>query len=83
VANAPWPLEKLDLDHNDLSAAAAGPAPTALSRRVGLRRRDVSIGFLSAAAFKALVGAAWPALTHLNAFWAEVAFDARVRSAPR
>ena len=74
VANAPWPLEELDLSRNDLSAAAAGPALVALSRR-GLRRLEVRYCKLSAATFKALVEAAWPSLTCLKAIEAEVEFD--------
>ena len=67
VANAPWPLEELDLSGNDFDAAAAGPALAALSRHVGLRRLDVSYCNLSAAGFKALVEGAWPALAVLDA----------------
>jgi hypothetical protein len=63
LANAPWPLEELDLRRNDFSAAAAGPAFAALSRRDGLRRICLLDCLLSAASFKALVEAAWPALT--------------------
>ena len=75
MANASWPLEELTLTRNDLSAAAAGPALAALSRLVGLRRLDVGSCMLSAAGFKALVEAAWPALTSLCAVGAEVALD--------
>jgi hypothetical protein len=49
LANAPWPLEELDLSGNDFSAAAAGPALAALSRRVGLRGLAVNDCSLSAA----------------------------------
>ena len=75
LAAAPWPLEELDLSRNDFSAAAAGPALAALSRHRGLRRLDVGHCRLSAAGFKALVEAAWPALTHLSAADAKVAFS--------
>ena len=76
LADAPWPLEELDLSGNDFSGAAAGPALAALSRHAGLRKLQVSGGScrLSEAAFKALVEASWPALTYLRAFSAEVAF---------
>jgi hypothetical protein len=67
VANAPWPLEELDFWDNDLSADAAGPALVALSRNARLRRLNVGSCALSAASFKALVEAAWPALTCLSA----------------
>ena len=76
IANAPrWPLEELDLSCNDFSAAAAGPALAALSRRVGLRHVNVDNCSLRAASFKALLEAAWPALTSLRASYASVAFD--------
>ena len=75
LANAPWPLEALNLAGNDLSAAAAGPALASLSRRVGLRCLDVSSCELSTASFEALVEAACPALVSLSARWARVAFD--------
>ena len=75
VANAPWPLAELDLSANDFRSAAAAPALAALSRRVGLRRLDVGDCRLSAAGFKALVEAAWPALTSLCMRRAVVAFD--------
>ena len=75
VANSPWPLEELDLSHNDFRAAAAGPALAAHSTRARLRKLDVSYCRLSAASFKALVEAAWPALTHLDARKASVKFD--------
>ncbi len=58
---------------NDFSGAAAGPALVALSRRAGLRR--LSVDQLSAAGFKALDEAAWPALASLSARFASVAFD--------
>ena len=74
VANAPWPLEELDLSCNNLSADAAGPALAALSRHRGLRRLDVNYCHLNAASFKALVEAAWPALISLCAIGAEMAF---------
>jgi hypothetical protein len=67
LADAPWPLEALDLSSNDFSAAAAGRALAALSRHVGLRSLDVGFCCLSAANFKALVEAAWPALTSFSA----------------
>ena len=73
LANAPWPLEELDLWGNDFSTAAAGPALAALSRHTGLRR--LGVRRLSAASFKALVEAAWPALTSLSTYAAKVAFD--------
>jgi hypothetical protein len=42
IANAPWPLEELNLSGNDFSAAAPAPALVALSRRhAGLRRLTV------------------------------------------
>ena len=75
LADAPWPLEELDLSHNDFSAAAAGPALAALSQHVGLRALVVSYCKLSAAGFKALVEAAWPALTCLVAFDAQAQLD--------
>ena len=74
LANAPWPLEELDRSFNDFSAAAAGPALAALSRRAGLRRLNVNYCKLSAATFKALVEAAWPALTYLTTQAAKTAF---------
>ena len=67
VANASWPLEELRLLQNDFSAAAAGPALAALSRHARLRRLSVSYCELSAAGFKALVEAAWPALLSFSA----------------
>ena len=75
LANAPWPLEELGLFSNNLSAAAAAPALSALSRHGGLRRLGVAGCSLSAAGFKALVEAAWPALTSLNAKKAEARFN--------
>ena len=72
LASAPWPLEELDLSGNDFRAA--GPALGALSRLPRLRSLSVDFCHVSAAGFKALVEAAWPALT---AF----AFDARVEFA--
>ena len=75
VANAPWPLEELDLSWNDFSAAAAGPALAALSRHARLRELILDRCYLSAAGFKALVEAAWPALTTLYAGSADVKFD--------
>ena len=75
IALAFWPLEELVLCGNDFSGAAAGPALAALARRVRLRRLDVRHCNLSAAAFKALVEAAWPALTYLDASRAAVQFD--------
>ena len=67
VANAPWPLEELNLRSNDFSAAASGPALVALSRHAGLRRLNLSNCSLSAAGVKALLEAAWPALASLAA----------------
>ena len=75
LANAPWPLEELDLTGNNFHDAAAAAALPALSRHAGLRRLYVG-DCLSAASFKALVEAAWPALTHFGACQAKVAFDA-------
>ncbi len=76
IANAPWLLEELDLSHNDFSAAAAAPALAALSaRHAGLHKLHMNSCRLSAASFKALVEAAWPALTSLEAGHANVAFD--------
>ena len=76
VANAPWQLEEVDLSDNDFSSAAAGPVLAALARRhAGLRRLNVSHSSLSAAGFKALVEATWPALTYLAARKAEAAFN--------
>ena len=66
LANAPWPLEELDLTHNDFSAAAAGPALAALSRHGRLRCLDVEYCLLSAASFKALARREWPALERLR-----------------
>jgi hypothetical protein len=74
-ANAPWPLEELELAHNDFSGPQAAPALAALSRNARLRKLDVSYCRLSAAGFKALVEAAWPALTSLGARGARVKFD--------
>ena len=77
IADAPWPLEELALSFNDFSAAAVGPALAALSRLPRLRRLDVSYCELSAANFKALVEAAWPALMYFSAVmsdrWLDVA----------
>ena len=75
LANTPWPLEELDVSSNDFSAAAAGRALAALSRQRGLRKLGVGKCHLSAAGFKALVEAAWPALTHLKAGGADVDFE--------
>ena len=76
LARGAWPaLEELDLRANDFDDAAAGPALAALSQHVGLRRLDVIHCSLSAAGFKALVEAHWPALTSLGAVGATVAFD--------
>ena len=75
LVNVAWPLEELDLSCNDFSSAAAGPGLTALSRHVRLRELDISNCSLSAAGFKALVEAAWPALTSLRAGGAEVEFE--------
>jgi hypothetical protein len=74
LANAPWPLEELNLASNNFSAAAAGPALAALSRHAGLRKLDVSHCRLSAVNFKALVEAAWPALIYLDACFAKAEF---------
>ena len=74
IADAPWPLEELDLTDNDLGGAAAGRALVALSRLKRLRRLSVNECNLSAAAFKALVEAAWPALASLDACVARVEF---------
>jgi hypothetical protein len=74
LADAPWPLEELDFSHNDVSAAAAGPALAALSRHAGLRKLNFDSCRLSAAAFKALVEASWPALTSLHANFAKAEF---------
>ena len=67
LAGAHWPLEELDIGHNDFSAAAAGPALAALSRHAGLLRLDVSMCSLSPANFKAIIEGTWPALTSLTA----------------
>ncbi len=67
VANAAWPLKELDLSRNDFRDAAAGPALAALSRHARLRKLNVSYCRLSATNFNALVEAAWPALTSLDA----------------
>ena len=77
VANAHWPLEELDLSQNDFSAAAAAAvtALAALSRIACLRCLHVGSCKLSAAGFKALVEATWPALDDLVADNAAVAFD--------
>jgi hypothetical protein len=75
LANAPWPLEELYVAENDMSAASAGPALTALSRRCpGLRVLDVSYCSLCASSFSALVEATWPALNSLTADFNEVDF---------
>ena len=73
MANAPWPLGDLDLGMNPFKAVTAGPL-AALSLHVRLRKLDLCFCFLSAASFKALVEAEWPALTHLVATRADVAF---------
>ena len=73
VANAPWPLEELDLSGNDFSAASAAPALAALSRHRGLRGLSVGNCIFSTVSFNALVEAAWPALTSLIARGASVA----------
>jgi hypothetical protein len=75
LANAPWPLEELNIAYNDFSATAAGPALVALARRRHLRRLNLGCCKLSAASFKALVVVAWPALTYLNAGLAAVESD--------
>jgi hypothetical protein len=72
VANAPWPLEELDLSHNIFDAA--GPELAALSRHAGLCKLAVYESFIGAAGFKALVEAASLALTYLDASYALVAF---------
>ena len=74
LADAPWPLEELHLAANNLSGAAAGPALAALSRHRRLRSLYVGYCSLSAAGFKALVEAAWPALTYLGASHGAVQF---------
>ena len=74
LANASWPLEELNLEVNDLRAAD-GPALAALSRHARLRRLDLGCCRLSAAGFKALVEAVWPALTFFRANYAKVEFD--------
>ncbi len=74
VARAPWPLEELDFSYNGLRADEAGPALAALSQHLRLRRLDLSYCRLSAASFKALVEAAWPALTSFSAQAARVEF---------
>jgi len=60
---------------NDLRGGAITPVLTALSQRHNLRRLDMKFCKLGASNFKALVEAAWPALTYLGAATAEVAFD--------
>ncbi len=71
------PHEVLDVSENDFSAASAGPALTALSRRChGLRVLDVSYCSLCASSFSALVEATWPALNSLTADFNEVEFGA-------
>ena len=76
IANAPrWPLEELDLSCNNYSAAGVGHALAALSQHAGLRKLDLGICKINAAAFKALVEAVWPALTLLSAHRAKAAFD--------
>ena len=72
LADTPWPLEELSMSSGDCSAA--GPALAALSRHVDLHSLHLSDP-LSAAGFKALVEASWPALTHLNTFRTKVEFD--------
>ena len=72
IAAAPWPLEELDLSDNDLGDAD-GPALAALARHRGLRKLDVGLCDLTAAGFKALVEAAWPALTYFDAREAKAA----------
>ncbi len=75
LANAPWPLEELFLSGNDFRGPAAWPALAALSRRGVLRRLGMLNCSLSAASFKALVEAAWPALISLRANSVKVEFD--------
>jgi hypothetical protein len=74
LARAPWPLEELNLAGNDFGGAEAAPALAALSRRADIRKLDLGGCRLSAASFKALVEADWPALTDLNASSSGVAF---------
>ena len=75
IANAPWPLEVLNLSNNDFRAASVGPSLAALSRHARLRWLNIGLCSLSAAGFKALVEAAWPALEHLHGVAAKVKFD--------
>jgi hypothetical protein len=75
VANTPWPLKDLDLSFNDFSDAAAGRALAALSQHRGICHLHVGCCRLSAAAFKTLVEASWPALTSLSASRAAIEFD--------
>ncbi len=75
VANAPWPLEELNVSFNDFSATEAGPALAALARHAGLCKLRLDRCLLSAGGFKALVEATWPALTYLSARAAQVALE--------
>ena len=75
LVDAAWPLEELDVSENEFHGDAVGPALTALSQRHNLRRLDMGECMLSAASFKALVEATWPALTFLGAAAAQATFD--------
>ena len=81
LADAPWPLEELDLSGNDFSAASAAPALAALSRHRGLRGLSVDNCHLSAAGFKALVEVDWPALTYFSAVGSRTAYDSALGAA--
>lgn len=75
LANAPWPLQELNISRNNMKATDAGPALAALSRHRDLRRLDIGYCSLSAAGFKALVEATWPMLTTFVARGANVEFE--------
>ncbi len=57
LAEAPWPLELVDLHRCDLGGALAAPALAALARHARLSRLFVHVRALSAAGFEALVEA--------------------------
>ena len=83
LANAPWPLEELDVFHNDLGGLGQLPgassdvaaALVALSKRPCMRALNIAACLLTAASFKALAEASWPALVYLNADCYEVSFE--------
>jgi hypothetical protein len=67
LAAPAWPLEELNLSHSWFCGFGAGSALAALPRLLRLRSMWLDECDLSAAGFKALVEAAWPALTNCSA----------------